>query len=267
MSAYIVLPLTWLRLSKSRLDFFQRGIHFAAREAGLGLQKTKPGHYCHRVVDYIEEHLSHDEQLTSLEPNDISEGEPDDISEGWELQGIPKVDFPSLAGWHLLGRIPNEKYGLTTKRIHHEIESLCPRDNDGKCRAHPRLKIPLRFFLAAKDTVLWEENLLPSEPGDTFDWREFRVLLAILSLGNAARAKNKPCMPSAMTIALQASGILSKKVQQRGVTLPEHCPILSRDQVERTLRKLDGRFYTRRKVSKATDGRGGKFIYEFRCRR
>jgi hypothetical protein len=223
---YVTIPLAWIRLCNSPLDFFERGIHFAAREAGLGLRQKEPGHFEHRVAEFLAEHdLNH--EIESEE-----------------------IDAPSIAGWSLLQFKSPDPTGQTTARIHKILDAIIPPE-----KISPRFRVSWSIFHTSWETQRFEAGHI-EEPPRQISWREFRILLALLSIRNKPWNRNKiEFEASAQDIRVQSCGFTKNENLQKAQSFPEHAAPFSRDQIERTMGNLDKLgFFHRRKVSKGKCG-------------
>ena len=123
----------------------------------------------------------------------------------------------------------------------------------------PFIRISASFLWAAIKQARYEDSGF-EKPERGISWREFRVLIAILSWPTTKEGFTSIGWES---IQFRSAGFLNKKEFKAATQIPDHLPMLSRKQIRGTLDTLEAlNFFARFRLSSGT--RGGRFFYSFR---
>lgn len=123
----------------------------------------------------------------------------------------------------------------------------------------PLIRISASFLWAAIKQARYEDSGF-EKPERGISWREFRVLIAILSWPTTKEGFTSIGWES---IQFRSAGFLNKKEFKAATQIPDHLPTLSRKQIRGTLDTLEAlNFFARFRLSSGT--RGGRFFYSFR---
>jgi hypothetical protein len=221
---YLKFPLSLLFHASNQLDHFGKAASIGAVNAGIGFR------------------INHQECAFQAKLEDVA---------------TENCDEEVVVGASVCGINLEDETGQTARKVYESISELC--------KSSPFVNIKADFFHAAYHSAQKEaEDTLP--PLEKWiSWREYRVLLAIYSL----QWNNKNyCEAGWESIRCRACGFHNKASYREFVESeqpwPDHITPLSRDQITRTVKKLEElKFFLRVRVS-SNSRHGGKYAYSIK---
>ena len=230
---YLKFPLGLLRISENPYGFFNDAADYAAVNAGIGFQKI------HEEDDWLDQ----------VQSNIVVDNGPEANSSMAET---------AVLGASICKISLSDKSGNRAAKRYREINRRLGRDFT--------VKVASRFFWAASNGARHDagEDADPYDASRWIDWREFRVLVALLS---CPFNKWGFSVVGWEGVQHRSCGFIKRKPFQEysdsEESWPDHCAPLTRAQIRHTLGKLESlQFFIRFRISEG--GRGGLTAYSFR---
>ena len=230
---YLKFPLGLLRISENPCAFFNDAADFAAVNAGIGFQNKH----------------EEDEWLDQFEHNIVVDNGPEANSSMAET---------AVLGASICKISLSDKSGNRAAKRYVEINRRLEKDIT--------VKVASRFIFAASNGARCDAGVdVEQHKGSKrIDWREFRVLVALLSC---------PVNKWGFTVVgwegvqHRSCGFYKREHFQEYAdseeSWPDHCLPLTRAQIRHTLEKLESlRFFIRFRISEGD--RGGQTAYSFK---
>jgi hypothetical protein len=221
---YLKFPLSLLFHSSDQLDHFEKAECVAVVNAGAGFR------------------INHKEYGFQAKLIDVATEDCDD---------------EAVVGASVCGITLEDDSGQEARDVYESVSGIC--------KGGPFVNIKADFFYAAYQSAQKEADYLLMLPEKWISWREYRVLLAIYSL----QWNNKNyCEAGWETIRCRACGFHNKtsyrEYEESERPWADHILPLSRDQITRTIQKLEElNFFVRVRIS-TNKRHGGKYAYSIR---
>jgi hypothetical protein len=225
---FLKYPLALLHHSSDPLDHFYRAELFAVVNAGIGFRKKHDDLEVRGRLGELEADLD-----------------------------IFDYDEEAFLGAWLCGITLKDKSGNEARRVYDSVIEVC----GGIPTTNIRADI---FYTAYKTAQKEADDSLPS-PERWISWREYRILVATYSLQWNSR---NFCEAGWESIRYRACGFHNKKLFQESEKSDtpwlDHNRPLSRDQIKRTIEKLEElKFFVRCRIS-SNSRHGGKSAYSIK---